>query len=72
MYGIDRSTFIDKASEFLETIRIKRVGHEDRPLILLGHSLGGLLIEQALVNAHNNPKYLEIKNATYASFCPWS
>ena len=26
--------------------------------------MGGLLIEQALVNAHNNPKYTSIKNAT--------
>jgi hypothetical protein len=64
VYGTDRSTFIDKANEFLETIRIKRDEREDRPLILMGHSLGGLLVEQALVNAHNNPKYFQIKNAT--------
>lgn len=26
--------------------------------------MGGLLIKQALINAHNNPKYTSIKNAT--------
>lgn len=64
VYSSDRSTFIDKANEFLEAMRIKRDGVEIRPLILLGHSLGGLLIRQALVNAHNNKKYTPIKDAT--------
>jgi triacylglycerol esterase/lipase EstA (alpha/beta hydrolase family) len=64
VYGKDRSTFIDKANEFLEAIRTKRGDVEDRPLLLLGHSLGGLLIKQALINAHNNPKYTQIMNAT--------
>ena len=59
VYGKDRSTFIDKANEFLEAIRTKREDAEDRPLLLLGHSLGGLLIKQALINAHNNPKYTQ-------------
>jgi alpha-beta hydrolase superfamily lysophospholipase len=63
-YGKDRSSFIQKADEFLEAIRIKRVTDPDRPLVLIGHSLGGLLIEQALVNAHNNPRYTHIKDAT--------
>ena len=26
--------------------------------------MGGLLIKQALINAHNNPKYTPIKDAT--------
>ena len=64
VYGSDRSTFIDKASVFLEAIRVKRKNADERPLLLLGHSLGGLLIEQALINAHNNAKYEPIKNAT--------
>jgi len=63
VYGVDRSTFIDKANELLEAIRIKQNDDEHKPLILLGHSLGGLLIEQALVNAHNNPKYSHIRDA---------
>ena len=64
VYGSDRSTFIDKANELLEAIRIERDGLETRPLILLGHSMGGLLIKQALINAHNNPKYTPIKDST--------
>ncbi len=33
-------------------------------MLLLGHSMGGLLIKQALINAHNNPKYASIKDST--------
>ena len=35
------------------------------PLILIGHSLGGLLIKQALVNAHDNAHYSSIKTWVY-------
>jgi hypothetical protein len=64
VYGKDRSTFIDKANELLEAIRTKKDDVESRPILLLGHSMGGLLIKQALINAHNNPKYTPIKDAT--------
>jgi triacylglycerol esterase/lipase EstA (alpha/beta hydrolase family) len=64
VYGQDRSTFIDKANELLEAIRTERDDAVTRPILLLGHSMGGLLIKQALVNAHNNPKYTPIKDAT--------
>lgn len=43
---------------------MKRRSDEKRPLLLLGHSLGGLLIKQALINACNNEKYQQIKLAT--------
>jgi triacylglycerol esterase/lipase EstA (alpha/beta hydrolase family) len=64
VYGKDRSTFIDKANELLKAIRTERDDVETRPILLLGHSMGGLLMKQALINAHNNPKYTPIKNAT--------
>ena len=74
LYGYDASaalsnsqvTFIDKANELLESIRVKREDHPDRPLILTGHSMGGILIEQALINAQANRDYNEIYNAAYA------
>ncbi|CAH0021707.1 unnamed protein product [Clonostachys rhizophaga] len=64
VYGKDQSTFMDKATEFLEAIKVEREGSESRPIIFLGHSMGGLLIKQALINAHNNPLYTLIKDAT--------
>jgi hypothetical protein len=64
VYGQDRSTFIDKANELLEEVRTERDDMESRPILFLGHSMGGLLIKQALINAHNNPKYTPIKDAT--------
>ena len=44
VYGNDQGTFVDKANELLEAIRVKRDDEERKPLLLLGHSLGGLLI----------------------------
>ena len=64
VYGNDRSTFVDKANELLEALRIKRHSNKGWPLVLLAHSLGGLLVKQALVNAHNNPKYIDITHDT--------
>ncbi|KAG5804038.1 hypothetical protein H9Q74_011112 [Fusarium xylarioides] len=67
VYGTNNSTFVDKANSLLESIRIKQVGQDEislRPVILLGHSLGGLLIKQALINAYNNEKYKTVKLAT--------
>ena len=53
-----------KANELLEAIRIERDEVESRPIIFLCHSMGGLLVKQALINAHNNRKYTPIKTAT--------
>ncbi|KAF4240075.1 hypothetical protein CNMCM8980_005445 [Aspergillus fumigatiaffinis] len=63
-YDRDRSSFLDKANALLEAITIKRRDANQRPLLFLGHSLGGLLIKQALINAHNNKRYTPIKDAT--------
>ncbi|KAK1636654.1 hypothetical protein BDP81DRAFT_449649 [Colletotrichum phormii] len=64
VYGKDHSTFIDKANDLLEDIRLEREDVDSRPILFLGHSMGGLLIKQALINAHNNPNYTPIKDAT--------
>lgn len=64
VYGKDMDTFIGKANELLEAIRIEREDIETRPILFLGHSMGGLLIKQALINTHSNPKYTPIKDAT--------
>jgi hypothetical protein len=34
-------------------------------MILVGHSLGGLLIKQALVNAHDNRHYADVEASVY-------
>ncbi|OBT80379.1 hypothetical protein VF21_00911 [Pseudogymnoascus sp. 05NY08] len=64
VYGGSQATFADKANELLETIRCNREDWEGRPLILMGHSLGGILIEQALINARQNETYQHIYDAT--------
>ncbi|KAL2115269.1 hypothetical protein VTJ04DRAFT_10932 [Mycothermus thermophilus] len=64
VYSSDRTSFIDKANFFLAERRAERISDPTRPLILIGHSLGGLLIKQALINAYNNDRYRDIKLAT--------
>ncbi|KAF4946137.1 hypothetical protein FGADI_11415 [Fusarium gaditjirri] len=63
-YGQGLDDFRSKADNLLEVIGIERGDCPDRPVLLLGHSMGGLLIKQALVNAHTNPGYSAIKDAT--------
>ncbi|KAH8703510.1 putative ankyrin repeat-containing protein [Talaromyces proteolyticus] len=64
VWGGDKASFLLKADEFLEAIRLKRKKTPQRPIIFIGHSLGGLLIEQALVNSHNSRRYGSIEKAT--------
>jgi Putative serine esterase (DUF676) len=61
-----RDRFILRASSLLEEIRVKRdeIDDEKRPIIFIAHSLGGILVKQALVNARNNPKYGHLLEAT--------
>lgn len=67
MYNVYWGTFIDKANELLEVIRIKRDDEaQGKPLVLLGHSLSTLLIEQVLANAHRNPKCTKLRGVVEA------
>lgn len=63
-FGSSKERFVHQANDLLERIHIKRAECSDRPILLLGHSLGGILIKQALVNAHSNARYRPIKEAT--------
>ncbi|CZR62148.1 uncharacterized protein PAC_12045 [Phialocephala subalpina] len=64
-FGNDKDRFIFQANYFLECLRLIRRKDTNLPLIMIGHSLGGILIKQALINAQNNPKYTDIKQATF-------
>ncbi|KAL9570108.1 hypothetical protein ACKAV7_005616 [Fusarium commune] len=63
-YGRGLGDFRSKADNLLEVISNERGDDLGRPILLLGHNLGGLLIKQALINAHGNPGYIAIKDAT--------
>jgi len=50
VYGRDRDTFMGKANDLLEVIRTERQDIESRPILFLGHSMGGWATNQAGVN----------------------
>ncbi|KAE9363102.1 hypothetical protein N431DRAFT_139602 [Stipitochalara longipes BDJ] len=64
-FGSGKDRFVREASQLLEHLAMRRAEHSDGPLILLGHSLGGILIKQALVNAHANPMHKPIIDSTF-------
>ncbi|KAF5671090.1 NB-ARC domain-containing protein, partial [Fusarium circinatum] len=63
-YGQGLEDLRSKADILLEVINIERRDCPDIKILLLGHSMGGLLIKQALINASSNPGYSAIKHNT--------
>ncbi|VUC31655.1 unnamed protein product, partial [Clonostachys rosea] len=63
-FGSNDSDFREQANSLLETIRLNRRDAKERPILFFGHSMGGILIKQALINAHVNSAYSSIKDAT--------
>ncbi|KAI9767029.1 MAG: hypothetical protein M1840_005988 [Geoglossum simile] len=49
----------------LDMERSPEEGTSASKIIFVGHSLGGLVIKQALLNAHENPQYTAIRTATF-------
>lgn len=55
----------DLARDFLFSLRVERGdGNSERPLIFIGHNLGGLLIKSALVQASSRPQSIHIVRFT--------
>ncbi|KUJ10387.1 uncharacterized protein LY89DRAFT_689653 [Mollisia scopiformis] len=65
VFNADRSPFIAEATAFLGSLWVKRRECPSRPLLLIGHSLGGILIKQAIVNAHMDTKYEDLRNSIF-------
>ncbi|KAL3417461.1 NB-ARC domain-containing protein [Phlyctema vagabunda] len=55
----------DHAENLLNLLALERQGQSSAKIVFVGHSLGGLVIKQALFNAHQNPQYTKLRTATY-------
>ncbi|KAK4032074.1 Alpha/Beta hydrolase protein [Parachaetomium inaequale] len=56
----------DNARKLLTLLRDKREddGTRRRPIVFIGHSLGGIIIKQALRTARNEPRFVDIADCT--------
>ncbi|KAH8699434.1 hypothetical protein GQ44DRAFT_718113 [Phaeosphaeriaceae sp. PMI808] len=63
-----KQRFIHEGSKLLACLDNERYKLKDRPIIFIAHSLGGILVKQALVNARQNPLYEPIGEATQGLF----
>jgi hypothetical protein len=57
----------EQALNLLNKLACKREDAEERPIIFIAHSLGGIIVKRALVEAKldNNPLHKTIRDATY-------
>ncbi|KAE9987514.1 hypothetical protein EG328_002499 [Venturia inaequalis] len=59
-----KKRFTDEANILLSCLEAERDEEPDRPLIFIAHSLGGILVKQAIVSAFNNPHHNAIRDST--------
>ncbi|OJJ41230.1 hypothetical protein ASPWEDRAFT_731886 [Aspergillus wentii DTO 134E9] len=55
----------EQAQNLLNRLRLERQGFENRPIIFIAHSLGGILVKEALVQAKLGEAYYSIYTATF-------
>lgn len=46
VFGASKERLVHQADDLLETLHLKRTADSRRPIIFVGHSLGGILIKQ--------------------------
>ncbi|KFY07934.1 hypothetical protein V492_06687 [Pseudogymnoascus sp. VKM F-4246] len=63
---ITRGRIVDHARGLLEALCYERRNHKNRPLIFVAHSLGGLVVKMALLEAKHDKRYEEILISTSA------
>ncbi|KAA8893236.1 hypothetical protein FN846DRAFT_963294, partial [Sphaerosporella brunnea] len=62
------ATLVDYRRNFIQLLKNSRSRARKRPIIFIGHSLGGILVQQTLVDAYRNPQNKEILEATIGLF----
>lgn len=66
LFSTSKATISDYAQSLLVSLSAARVGQERRPIIFIAHSLGGIVLKQALVSAKFDPNYSPLLDNTRA------
>ncbi|KAF3481565.1 peptidase C14 [Arthroderma uncinatum] len=61
--NVTTSRVLDHANDLLEAIYARRVRCEGRPIVFVAHSLGGLVVKQAMILCHDDDRYADINTA---------
>lgn len=56
--------FMGTVNEFLEAVAAERKDDRERPIVFLGHGIGGMLVKQALINSRFHSAYSSIDTHT--------
>jgi pimeloyl-ACP methyl ester carboxylesterase len=63
---VTKARVVSHARNLLEELIPERVGHQGRPIIFIAHSLGGLVVKNAMLLLQDSPRYRDIKASTAA------
>jgi hypothetical protein len=55
----------EQAQNLLNLISVERGGNNRRPIVFIAHSLGGIVVKRALVEAQLDRSYNDIRSATH-------
>lgn len=64
VFGNSTAGVTDIAGTLLNLLKLRRDDCQTRPIIFIAHSLGGIIVKKALIDAQANVEYQNLDGAT--------